>query len=466
MAGAEHLATHPDENVLAAFAERSLAPREQEGVLEHLATCARCRDVVFLAQRALSETEQSSVAAQQHPVPSHLWGWSWGILGAAGVLAALLVAAPMVIYRYRSHGIQRAAVPPPAVREAIPAAPHAAPYTMAAPPPVMQTIPAQPSTKAVPSPRVATGNGEIVGSVADRTGAAVPGASVSVRALPDGTAHTAVTDAKGQFDMASLPSGNYQVQVQAPGFNHFTDSVTVQPSERANLEAKLDPGAATETVNVTAATGGPVPVTPEVNNGIVGDLSAGSRKGTSARKSVPLPPASPAQAAPSPTQLSVLGQNAASPAGGTLALTNPLSAFAVKDGVVQQCAGGDCTARPLPGGAKAASTAGLDQSVLAVDSDGNLFFSRDKGEHWEQAKVQWSGKAVRVGLQHDPDRAANSLHGSPVHGAFGAMKAPAAVPPNFELTNDKGQVWISVDGGRVWAARNPLAPANPTSPPP
>ena len=464
MAGAEHLATHPDENVLAAFAERSLAPREREGVLEHLATCARCRDVVFLAQEAFSETEQSSVAAQQHPVPGYLWGWSWGILGAAGALAVLLVAAPMVIYMYRSHGIQRAAVPPPAVREAIPAAPRAAPYTMAAPPPVVQTIPAQPSTKAVPSPRVATGNGEIVGSVADRTGAAVPGASVSARALPNGTAHTAVTDAKGQFDVASLPSGNYQVQVQAPGFSHFTDSVTVQPSERASLEAKLDPGAATETVKVTAATGGPVPVTPEVNNGVVGDLSAGSRKGTSARKSVP--PASPAQAAPSPTQLPVLGENAATPAAGALALTSPVPGFTIKDGVVQQCAVGDCTARPLPGGANAVSAAGLDQSVLAVDSDGNLFFSRDKGEHWEQGKVQWSGKAVRVGLQHDPDRAANSLRGSPVHGAFGAMRAPAAVPPNYELTNDKGQVWVSLDGGRVWEARSPAAPTSATPPPP
>ena len=41
--------THPDADVLTAFAEQALAAREREGVLQHLALCADCRDIVALA---------------------------------------------------------------------------------------------------------------------------------------------------------------------------------------------------------------------------------------------------------------------------------------------------------------------------------------------------------------------------------------------------------------------------------
>ena len=37
---------HPDPDLLAAFAEKSLNDRERAHVLQHLADCADCRDVV------------------------------------------------------------------------------------------------------------------------------------------------------------------------------------------------------------------------------------------------------------------------------------------------------------------------------------------------------------------------------------------------------------------------------------
>ncbi len=40
---------HPDSDLLAAFAEESLNDRERSLVLQHLAECADCRDVVSLA---------------------------------------------------------------------------------------------------------------------------------------------------------------------------------------------------------------------------------------------------------------------------------------------------------------------------------------------------------------------------------------------------------------------------------
>ena len=40
---------HPDADLLTAFAEQSLTAREQEPMLEHLARCGECREVVALA---------------------------------------------------------------------------------------------------------------------------------------------------------------------------------------------------------------------------------------------------------------------------------------------------------------------------------------------------------------------------------------------------------------------------------
>jgi hypothetical protein len=40
---------HPDAELLAGFAERALSPDERDGILEHLAVCGDCREVVTLA---------------------------------------------------------------------------------------------------------------------------------------------------------------------------------------------------------------------------------------------------------------------------------------------------------------------------------------------------------------------------------------------------------------------------------
>ena len=45
---------HPDPDLLTAFAEKSLNDRERSHVLQHLADCADCRDVLALA---MPETE-------------------------------------------------------------------------------------------------------------------------------------------------------------------------------------------------------------------------------------------------------------------------------------------------------------------------------------------------------------------------------------------------------------------------
>src|SRR5271155_2482910 len=102
MVDGRRLGAHPDENLLSAFAEHALTSSERERVLGHLSTCARCRDVVFLAQQAFLEAERSEVAP---PRPAKAgWGWRWS-LGVAGVLAVLLIAVPIAVHRHRNQAV-------------------------------------------------------------------------------------------------------------------------------------------------------------------------------------------------------------------------------------------------------------------------------------------------------------------------------------------------------------------------
>jgi hypothetical protein len=74
---------HPDADVLTAFSERSLPDRERSQVLEHLARCGECRDVI-----ALSRPAQEPTVAVVRPLRGRWLTWPrlrWGLV-AAGVV--------------------------------------------------------------------------------------------------------------------------------------------------------------------------------------------------------------------------------------------------------------------------------------------------------------------------------------------------------------------------------------------
>jgi hypothetical protein len=80
----EHL--HPDADQLTAFAEHALPAHEQQQVLVHLASCATCRSVVFLAQQAEPEVLPQPAAAARQP-----WFTSWKLAWTAAALAGIVV---------------------------------------------------------------------------------------------------------------------------------------------------------------------------------------------------------------------------------------------------------------------------------------------------------------------------------------------------------------------------------------
>jgi Photosynthesis system II assembly factor YCF48/Putative zinc-finger len=90
--------THLDADLLTAFAEQSLAESERARVMEHLAHCSDCREVLALALPAM---EAVAVAASAGPAGSRWFTWPvlrWGV-AVAGIIA--IASIGIVQYRQR-----------------------------------------------------------------------------------------------------------------------------------------------------------------------------------------------------------------------------------------------------------------------------------------------------------------------------------------------------------------------------
>jgi len=91
------------------------------------------------------------------------------------------------------------------------------------------------------------------GTVTDSSGAVIPGAQVAVRGDATGVVTNAVTSPAGAFTVVLSNTGSYSVTVNAPGFKQFVEkNVGVEVGMFASVTAKLQPGATSETVQVTA----------------------------------------------------------------------------------------------------------------------------------------------------------------------------------------------------------------------
>jgi hypothetical protein len=79
--------SHPDSDVLTAFAEGRLLQREREEVFAHLASCADCRELLSVASEAQEKpvTELKPYLAPR-PVPAPLRTWLPWVGLAAGIL--------------------------------------------------------------------------------------------------------------------------------------------------------------------------------------------------------------------------------------------------------------------------------------------------------------------------------------------------------------------------------------------
>src|SRR5262245_48909829 len=93
--------------------------------------------------------------------------------------------------------------------------------------------------------------GSIVGTVSDATGAVLDGAAVTARDVDRGTTMTTRSHDGGSFDFPSVPVGNYQVTVEAKGFQKTAyPQFTLVLNQTARLSIQMKVGQLTETVEV------------------------------------------------------------------------------------------------------------------------------------------------------------------------------------------------------------------------
>jgi len=101
----------------------------------------------------------------------------------------------------------------------------------------------------VPSSPAAAGIG---GKITDQVGGGIAGAEVRLRRLTSPAIRDVKADASGEFNVAGLEPGRYELQVSATGFQQMRKQIDVQPSQVARADSTLTVGSVSETVAVEA----------------------------------------------------------------------------------------------------------------------------------------------------------------------------------------------------------------------
>jgi hypothetical protein len=123
-------ASHPDADLLTAFAEQSLTAQERAHVLDHLARCGECRKVVVLA---LPATEAAALVSSVTPARIGWLSWPalrWGVV-AAGILAVTSVGVLQYRQRHQEKTLVSTSLMPRDQMAEIPARNQAPPHAKA-----------------------------------------------------------------------------------------------------------------------------------------------------------------------------------------------------------------------------------------------------------------------------------------------------------------------------------------------
>jgi outer membrane receptor protein involved in Fe transport len=105
---------------------------------------------------------------------------------------------------------------------------------------------------AVPT-RAQVTTADVVGTVTDNTDAVLPKAKVTITNLGTNISRTVTTDSSGEYVINLLPIGRYSLRVEAPGFKGFTvNELTLVAGDRTRVDAKMEVGQTTETVQIMA----------------------------------------------------------------------------------------------------------------------------------------------------------------------------------------------------------------------
>jgi len=97
--------------------------------------------------------------------------------------------------------------------------------------------------------------GSILGTLTDASSAVVPSAKVTITNVLTGVKLENTTDSQGNYLFNFLSPGSYKVEAEVTGFKKFVrENITLETGRQLRIDARLETGAVTETVSVTAQT--------------------------------------------------------------------------------------------------------------------------------------------------------------------------------------------------------------------
>jgi hypothetical protein len=408
---------HPDADVLTAFAEQALSATERDGVLEHLARCGDCRELIALALppadigaapiAAAEEAGRATASRVGAPAPHKLnFAWpapAWPTLRWAALAAGVAVAAAVLLVH---PGKLNQATLPSASRTAVPVAsgPQIAASTAAS------------SSVATPS----TDQLAVLAKTEE------PQPKPELRSSKKLKAGQAVTPPH-PTEYGILLADNKKDSGRA-------DKLPAAPSAGArafNYDAPVSRGA-TETVEVSGATGGV-------------ETESSALK-VMARNEVPV-----VKAKPAPQGIGGNGlQKAEVPAGpgtATLQARNVMSksaakltssaspalanhvAWAIAAGVLQRSLdSGQSWQEALRADHPLLCYASHDEDVWTGGQTGTLFHSTDSGVTWLQVLPSIKGLPLTSDITHVE------------------VRGPAEVV----ISTSNHEIWSSADSGKTW----------------
>jgi len=100
--------------------------------------------------------------------------------------------------------------------------------------------------------RTPEGAAVVQGVVTDQRGAAIAGAQIALTNSLTGQSQNTVADAKGFFQFAPVPAGDYKLTAQSQGFKSYEqENIKAEASQTVNTQVQLQVGTVSETVAVT-----------------------------------------------------------------------------------------------------------------------------------------------------------------------------------------------------------------------
>jgi hypothetical protein len=334
---------HPEPELLAAFAERTLTAYERTQMLEHLSGCAACREMLFLAHEVTPEADEAAAAVVvggRGRFRSWFPAWLpvWSPIAATAVVAVIVASA--VGYEHMHQGDV------PAVSEGQPATNSQ--MAMEAPPQPLR----QQEAIAAPAPES--------------------------KATPQ------------EFKVAPSPA---LPQPPPPPLPIVVSSVGAVMARRAIQPApqQAGAGAATQSQQV----------------GEMRRWAVSQQTGTgAAAQYAPTAPAASAKVSALPSVGLEIAAPPAPPAAAPIVTTDKIASDSAADMTVMNAATGAAvypdaltdSLTALRWGKEMVSSVAVGGRRLVLDVHGDLHLSVDGGAKWRKIHKQWKGKATRLSL--------------------------------------------------------------------